>query len=74
MSGRSILLGVVIVALAGGAGLMFGLHLSGLTLLMTVGLAKLTFLASGGLMAGGALLQRLSRREEERKQLDSHTP
>jgi hypothetical protein len=53
----------LLIGVAGGAGLMLGLHASGLHWVIAIGLAKLTLLASGGLMAGGALLQRLARRE-----------
>jgi len=61
----------LLVGVAGGAGLMLGLHAIGLQWLIAIGLAKLTLLTSGGLMAGGAVLQRLARREESRKQLGS---
>jgi hypothetical protein len=51
--------------------LMIGLHLTGWGWLVTIGLAKLTLLASGGLMAGGAILHRLARREDVQRRLES---
>jgi hypothetical protein len=64
-----LILGLLIGVVAGG-GLMVGLHVGGWTWLVTIGLAKLTLLASGGLMAGGAVLQRLARREDARRLLE----
>jgi hypothetical protein len=61
-----VLLGCVI-----GAGILFGVEVPGLSWLVTVGLAKLALMASGGLMAGGAVLHRLARRAEERDRLGS---
>lgn len=60
----------LLVGVTGGAGLMLGLHASGLHWVIAIGLAKLTLLASGGLMASGAVLQRLARRDESRKLLE----
>ena len=60
----------LLIGVIGGAGLMLGLHVSGWTWLVTVGLAKLTLLASGALMASGAILHRLARREEARALLE----
>ena len=45
------------------------IQLVGLSWLIAVGLAKLTFVAALGLVAGGAVLQRLARRAEERERL-----
>lgn len=59
----------LVVGVIGGVGLIAGLHVTGWTWLVTIGLAKLTLLASGGLMAGGAILQRLARREDAQRQL-----
>lgn len=61
----------LLVGVIGGAGLMIGLHVSGWTWLVAIGLAKLTLLASGGLMAAGAMLQRLALRDAKRKVLES---
>jgi hypothetical protein len=54
-----------------GAGILLGVELPGLSWLVAVGLAKLALVASGGLMAGGAVLHRLARRAEERDRLGS---
>ena len=62
----------LLIGLIGGAGLMAGLHVTGWTWLVTIGLAKLTMLAAGGLMASGAILQRLARREDAQRLLQSH--
>jgi hypothetical protein len=59
-------------ALMGGAvgvGLLLGISLPGVPWLIAVGLVKLALLGSGGLMATGAVLQRLSRRSEDRARL-----
>jgi hypothetical protein len=48
---------------------MTGLHAGGLAWIVGIGLGKLTLIASGGLMAGGATLLRLARRGEDRKVL-----
>jgi len=61
----------LLVGVIGGAGFMLGLHVSGWTWLVAIGLAKLTLLASGGLMAAGAIVQRLAHRDAERKALES---
>ena len=55
-------------ALVGSAvavGMLGGLHLT-LPWIVTVGLAKLTLLASGGLTAAGAVCHRLALRREQR--------
>jgi hypothetical protein len=59
----------VLLGVAVGAGLLLGVQLPGLSRLVAVGLAKLTLIASGGLMAGGAVLHRLAKRAEERDRL-----
>ena len=43
---------------------MMGVSVSGVPLLVAIGLGKLTLVASGGLMAGGATLQRIAKRHE----------
>jgi hypothetical protein len=52
-------------------GLLLGVQLPGVPWLVAVGFVKLALIASGGLMAGGAVLQRLARRAEERERLGS---
>lgn len=65
----------VLVGIAGGMGLMLGLHTTGLLpWLVTIGLAKLTLVASGGLLFAGATAQRLARRGEMRKLVEGPTP
>lgn len=52
-----------------GVAILFGVQPPGVSWLVAVGLAKLTLIASGGLMAGGALLLRLAKRSDERARL-----
>jgi hypothetical protein len=59
-----VLLGIVI-----GVGLLLGVQLPGLSWIVAVGLTKLALIASGGLMAGGAVLHRLARRADQRARL-----
>jgi hypothetical protein len=61
-----VLLGCVV-----GVGILFGVELPGLSWLVAVGLTKLALIASGGLIAGGAVLHRLARRADERGRLGS---
>ena len=61
-------LGVLVGSMVGLA-MLGGPHLTGLSWLVAVGLAKLTLLTSGGLMAGGAVCLRLDRRAAERAAL-----
>jgi hypothetical protein len=63
-----LVLGALIGSMVGVA-LLFGVQLPGLPWLVALGLVKLTLIASGGLMAGGAVLHRLARRAEERERL-----
>ncbi len=68
----TLLLGLgVLVGSVVGLGLLLGVQLPGLSWLVAVGLVKLTLIASGGLMAGGAILHRLARRADERARLGS---
>ena len=52
-------------------GITLGVTIPGVSWLIAVGLVKLTLIASGGLMAGGAVLQRLAKRARERDLLSS---
>jgi hypothetical protein len=52
-----------------GIGMLFGVTVPGVSWLVAVGLVKLTLMASGGLMAVGAVVQRLARRTKDREQL-----
>jgi hypothetical protein len=59
---------MILGALLGGAvglGMLVGLSIPGVSWIVAVALAKLSLVASGGLMAGGAVLQRLAARREE---------
>lgn len=50
-----------------GIAILAGFTFPGVSWLVALGLAKLTLIASGGLLAGGAVLQRLaSRRDSDR--------
>lgn len=65
---------MILGALVGGAvglGILLGLSIPGVSWIVAVGLAKLSLLASGGLMAGGAVLQRLANRREGQPRLPS---
>jgi hypothetical protein len=62
-------LGVLLGTLVG-VGLLFGVQVPGVSWLVAVGLVKLTLIASGGLIAAGAVLQRLARRADERARSD----
>jgi hypothetical protein len=64
----------VLGLLIGGAAaiaISFPVHLIGISWLIALGLIKLTFATSLGLMAGGAVLQRIARRTEERERLSA---
>jgi hypothetical protein len=50
-------------------GLLLPIHLAGIPWLIGLGLVKLAFAASGGLMAGGAVLIRAATRDAERKRV-----
>ena len=57
------------VGLVVGLAMIMGITVSGVPLLVAIGLGKLTLFASGGLMAGGATLQRIAARHERRDAL-----
>ena len=48
---------------------MMGISVNGVPMLVAIGLGKLTLVSSGALMAGGATLQRIATRREERAAL-----
>ena len=52
-----------------GFALLVPIHLMGLSWLVAAGLAKLTFASALGLIAGGAVLQRIGNRAAERERL-----
>ncbi len=61
----------VLLGGAVGIGILLGVQLPGLSWLVALGLAKLTLIAAGGLMASGAVLIRLANRADERDRLDA---
>jgi hypothetical protein len=61
----------VLLGSAVGLGVLLGVSLPGVSWLVAVGVAKLTLIASGGLIAAGATLQRLAKRAEQRTPLQS---
>lgn len=67
------LLMVLGVAVGGAVGLALLFHLSipGVPWLLAVGLAKLTLAGSAALLGGGAFVQRLAKRRDERLALPS---
>ena len=67
--GRALAALGLLVGIALGLALMFPLHLVGLSWIIGVGLAKLTFLGSLGLIGAGAVLQRLANREDQHAKL-----
>jgi predicted phage tail protein len=69
--GRALLWLGLLVGVVGGIGLTVGFHFTGIAWFVAIGLAKLTLAASLGLMTGGAVLQRLAQRAEQRKALDA---
>jgi hypothetical protein len=60
----------VALGCAVGVGLLLGVSVPGVSWLVAVGLTKLTLIAAGGLIAGGAVLQRLASRAEDRRRLE----
>jgi hypothetical protein len=73
-AGKALLALGALLGAAVGLGLVFDIALPGMSWLVTVGLVKLSLIASGGLMAVGAGLQRLARRSEERERLSAGSP
>ena len=60
--------------LVGGAAalaLSVPMHIGGISWLIAVGLVKLTFATSLGLIAGGAVFQRIAKRNDKRAQLST---
>lgn len=54
-----------------GIGMLLGVSVPGVPWLVAVGLVKLTLIASAGMIAGGAVLQRLAKRVEDRERVGS---
>jgi hypothetical protein len=55
--------------IAAGVAVVLPGHLAGVSWLLAIGMIRLTLTASLGLMAGGAVLQRIAHRTEERERL-----
>jgi hypothetical protein len=68
--GSALLLLGVLLGSAVAVAMLLDLTLPGVSWLVAVGLAKLTLIASGGLMAAGAVVQRLAKRAEDRARLE----
>jgi hypothetical protein len=66
-------LAVLGLLLGGAAALALALpiHITGISWLIAAGLVKLTFASSLGLIAGGAVFQRIGKRNEERARLSA---
>jgi hypothetical protein len=60
--------GVVLGSLVG-IGILVGAKVGSVPWYMELGFIKLTLIAAGGLIAAGAVLQRLGRRHDERERL-----
>jgi hypothetical protein len=68
----SILLALgVLLGVSVALGMAVGVTIPGVSWLVAVGLVKLTLIAAAGLMAAGAVLQRLAKRVEHRATLSS---
>ena len=67
--GTTLLVLGALIGAAVGIGMLLGVSVPGVSWIVAVGLVKLTLIASGGLMAAGAVLHRLARRAEDREQL-----
>jgi hypothetical protein len=59
----------VLLGLAVALAMALGVTIPGVSWLVAVGLVKLTLIAAGGLIAAGAVLQRLAKRAEDREKL-----
>ena len=57
----------VLLGAAVALGIALGVSIPGVSWLIAVGLVKLTLIASGGLIAAGAVLQRLAKRADDRQ-------
>jgi hypothetical protein len=68
--GTALLILGILLGSSIGIGMLLGVTVPGVSWLVAVGLTKLTLIASGGLIAAGALLQRLAKRGEDRARLE----
>jgi hypothetical protein len=65
LAGLGLCVGIIL-----GIAMMLPIHLVGVGWLVGVGLAKLTFLGSLGLIGTGAVLQRIANRDERKRLSD----
>lgn len=65
--GTVLMIGGLILGIGVGAAIIVGPHFVALPWIVSVGLAKLTLLAAGGLMGVGAMCHRLAAREEQKR-------
>ena len=68
--GTALLILGILLGSSIGIGMLLGVTVPGVSWLVAVGLTKLALIASGGLIASGALLQRLAKRVEDRARLE----
>ncbi len=61
------MIGGLVLGVAVGVAIIAGPQFVALPWMISVGLAKLTLLASGGLMGAGAICHRLAAREEQKR-------
>ena len=69
--GTALLAAGALIGTGVGIAMLLGLGVPGVSWLVAVGLTKLTLLAAGGLIAGGAVLQRLAKAAEDRERSGS---
>ena len=65
--GTVLMTGGLVLGIGVGVAIIAGPQLVALPWVVSVGLAKLTLLASGGLMGAGAICHRLAAREEQKR-------
>ena len=65
--GTVLMTGGLVLGIGVGVAIIAGPQLFALPWMVSVGLAKLTLLASGGLMGAGAICHRLAAREEQKR-------
>ena len=65
LAGLGLCVGIIL-----GVAMMLPIHLVGVGWLIGVGLAKLTFLGSLGMIGAGAVLQRIANRDERKRLFD----
>jgi|GEM_PF-2377606 hypothetical protein len=67
--GSILMIGGLVLGAGVGVAIIGGFHFASLPWIVSVGLAKLTLLASAGLMGAGAVCHRLASRDEQRQAL-----